>query len=199
MRHKRLWTLAAAALAVTAALLIAVGPGIAREKNETIDGTIFGTGTQMGENIGITFIIYEYSNADDRAILLQAFQKGQSQGLANALSKMRAVGHISITGTIGYDVSYIRVIPTSTGRKVLFVTNRKIAFGEAWTDSQSMNYNLTAGEFDLDAHDKSKSTGVMYPATQLIINQQGEPQWELNQNPWRISGIIDWQGTAGVN
>jgi hypothetical protein len=199
MRNKNGWKLALGVMAVIGALLMAVDFGIAREKYETIDGTVFGTGSQMGQNVGITFTIYDYSNADDRAILVQAFQKGQNQGLANALQKMRAVGHISITGTLGYDVSFIRMIPTETGRKIRFVTNRKIGFGEAWADSQSMDFNLTAGEFIIDSQNKSKSTGTLFPATQLTIGDNAEPTWQLNQNSWRIAGIIDWQGTSGVN
>jgi hypothetical protein len=91
------------------------------------------------------------------------------------------------------------MIPTPTGRKILFVTNRQIRFGEAWSDSQTMSYNLTAGELDLNTTDKSKSSGTLYPAAQLVLNKQGELQWELNQNPWRLNGIMDWKGTPGEN
>jgi hypothetical protein len=45
---------------------------------------------------------------------------------------MRAVGHCSITGTLGDDVVYIRMIPTPTGRKIRFVTNRLLRFGEVY-------------------------------------------------------------------
>ena len=171
-------------------------PGFAREKNETIDATAYGTSTQLGRNVGITLIIYEWSTPEDRQVLVDAFQKGQNQGLVNALSKMKAVGRIQIPGTLGYDVSFIRLIPTPTGRKIRFVTNRKISFGEAYTDSQSQAFDLTAGEFDLNDQDKSKSTGVLYPAAQFVINKDGELQIELNQNAWRLSNFIDWKGTA---
>lgn len=171
-------------------------PGFTRDKNETIDATAYGTSTQLGRNIGITLIIYEFSTPEDRQILVEAFQKGQNQGLVNALQKMKAVGRINIPGTLGYDVSFIRMIPTSTGRKIRFVTNRKIAFAEAYADSQSQSFDLTAGEMDLNDQDKSKSTGVLYPACQFTINKDGELQIELNQNAWRLSNFIDWKGTA---
>jgi hypothetical protein len=187
------------ALLVLGLLMMGIVPGIAREKFETIDATAYGTSNQMGANIGITVIIYEYSSTDDRQILVDAFQKGQNQGLVNALSKMKAVGRIAIQGTLGYDLSFIKAIPTPTGRKVRFVTNRQITMGEAWADSQSKSFNLTAGELDLNSSDKSKSTGTLYPAAQLVINKEGELQWELNQNPWRLAGIIDWKGTPGEN
>ena len=168
-------------------------------KSETIEASAMGTGTQMGAVIGVTLDIYDWSTPEDRQILIEAFKKGQNQGLVNALSKMKAVGHCSITGTIGYDVSYIRMVPTPTGRKIVFVTNRQIRFGEAYFDTQSQSFNLTAGEFDLNSTDKSKSTGTLYPEAQIVLNKEGQLQIDLSQNPWRLSDLIDWKGTAGVN
>jgi hypothetical protein len=89
--------------------------------------------------------------------------------------------------------------PTATGRRIVFVTNRLLRFGEAYFDTQSQSFNLSAGVIDLNDQDKSKSTGQLYPLAQMILNKEGELQLELNQNPWRLSGIIDWKGTAGVN
>ena len=169
------------------------------QKAETIEATAEGTGTQMGQMISIRLTISDYSTLEERQILVQAFTKGQNQGLVNALTRMRAVGHISLTGTIGYDVSYIRMIPTATGRKIRFVTNRQISFVEAWTDSQSQSFNLTGGEIDVNDQDRSKSTGVLYPAAQLVIDKQGQLQIELNQNAWKLVDILDWKGTPGVN
>lgn len=128
--------------------------------------------------------------------IVDAFQKGQNQGLVNALTKMKAVGHISITGTLGYDLSYIRLQPTPTGRKITFVTNRQIKFVEAFADTQSQAFNLSAGEIDINDQDKTKSAGVLFPAAQLIINDQGKLQLDLRQNSWRLSDIIDWKGTS---
>src|SRR3974377_2228359 len=170
--------------------------GFAREKNETIDATAYGTSTQLGRNVGVTLIIYEWSTPEDRQVLVDAFQKGQNQGLVNALQKMKAVGRIKIPGRVGHYVIFIRLSPTSTGRKIRFVTNRKISFGEAYADTQSQSFDLTAGEMDLNDQDKSKSTGVLYPACQFTINKDGELQIELNQNAWRLSNLIDSKRTA---
>ena len=171
----------------------------ARVKNETIEASAMGTSTQLGQVVGISVEIYDFSTPEDRQVLVEAFEKGQNNGLVNALSKMRAVGHCSITGTLGYDVSFIRMIPTPTGRKIRWVTNRQLRFGEVYADSQSQSFNLTAGELDIDDTDKSKNTGVLYPACQLAIDKQGQLQFQLNQNPWKLVDIIDWKGTAGVN
>jgi hypothetical protein len=192
--------LAVRGLLLISGLLLASGYAFCRgPKPETIEGTAYGTGTQMGAVIGVTLEIYDYSTPEDRQVLMEAFEKGQNQGLVNALSKMKAVGHCSITGTLGYDVSYIRMIPTSTGRKIIFVNNRQIRFGEAFFDTQSQSFNLTAGEIDINETDKNKSTGVVYPASQLIIDKQGQLQFDLRENPWKLVDIIDWKGTPGVN
>lgn len=184
-------------------LLVLIAAGsiatFSKDKYETIDATAFGTGTQLGANIGVTLNIYEFSTPADRQILVQAFEKGQNQGLVNALQKMKAVGHVEVTGTLGTDCSYIKMIPTSTGRKIIFVTNRWIRFGEAYFDTQSQSFNLTAGIVELNDQDKSKSTGVLYPAAQLVLDDKGELQWDLRQNAWKLVDVIDWKGTANVN
>jgi hypothetical protein len=193
------WTLAG--LMASGLLLAAAFPALSAKgvKDETIEATAMGTSTQMGQMVGISVEIYEYSTPADKQVLVQAFATGQNQGLVNALSKMHAVGHISITGTLGYDLAYIRMIPTPTGRKIRFVTNRLLRFGEVWADSQSTAFNLTGGEFDLNDTDRSKSTGVLYPACQLAIDKQGQLQIELNQNAWNLVDVLDWKGTPGVN
>jgi len=184
-----------------ALLLAAAIPAISADdrKTETIDATAMGTSTQMGKNVGVKVTINQFSTPEDRQILVDAFKKGQSHGLVKALTNMKPVGRIAITGTLGYDCSYIRMTPTPTGRKIVFVTNRQIRFGEAFFDTQSQSFNLTAGVFELNTQDKSKSTGVLYPAAQLVLDKQGELQWDLAQNSWRLVDLIDWKGTPGVN
>lgn len=164
---------------------------------EVIDATAQGTSTQMGRMISVKITIYEFSTDEDRAILVEAYKKAQHQGLVNALSKMRSVGRIAITGTTGYDLSYIRLIKTETGRKIRFAANRMIRFGEAYYNSRSRDYDLTAGEIEINDSDKDKSGGVLMPAAQLIINKEGQLEFQLYQNPWKLVNIIDWH-KAGV-
>ncbi|MGH9499319.1 MAG: hypothetical protein ACRD3L_09275 [Terriglobales bacterium] len=165
--------------------------GFAREKRkETIRATAMGTGTQMGQNVNVTLIIFDYSTPEERTSLVDAFQKGKNQGLVEALNKMRPVGRCMTTRTMGYDVGFIRVIPTATGRKIRFLTNRRIGNLEAITNSLTETYNLTAGEINVDGTNKDKSTGFIYPAARLVINKEGEFQFELNQNAWNLINIL---------
>ena len=191
--------LAFGSLLITGLLIVGSTASFAANKSETIEATAMGTSTQMGSQFSITLNIYDYSSQADKQVLVDAFQKGQDQGLVNALSKMKAAGHIEVTGSLGYDCSYIQMIPTPTGRKIRFVTNRPLKFGEVYWDTRSTDYNLTAGEFDVNDTDKSKSTGVLYPAAELVIDKQGELQMNLIGNPFNLVDVIDWKGTPGVN
>ena len=144
------------AVLLLAAVTLALSADDEKVKVGTIDATAMGTSTQLGQTVNVKVNIYQFSTDEDRAILVEAYKKGQNQGLVNALTKMKADGHIAITGTIGYDLSFIRLIPTPTGRKIRFVTNRLLRFGEAYYDTQSKQYNLTAGEIDINDSDKKQ-------------------------------------------
>jgi hypothetical protein len=98
--------------------------------------------------------------------------------------------------TLGYDLSYIGLTPTDTGRKIRFVTNRLLRFGEVYNNNQSIACNLTLGEIEINDKDKSKSTGVLYPAAQLVINKEGQLQIGLRKNPWKLVNIINWNAAG---
>jgi hypothetical protein len=181
-----------------AVLLAAAIPTSSQDNGdvETLDAQAMGTSTQLGRTVGIKVNIFRYSTDADRQTLVTAFNKGQQQGLVKALQDMKPAGRIAITGTLGYDLAYVRVIKTPMGRTIRFATNRLIRFAEAYYNTQSQSFDLTAGEFTLNDADNKKSGGVLYPASQLIVNKQGELQFELRQNPWNLVNIIDWNGAG---
>jgi hypothetical protein len=51
---------------------------------------------------------------------------------------------------------------------------------------------LTAGEIEINDSDKDKNSGVLFPAAQLIINKEGQLEFQLRQNAWKLTSIIDW-------
>jgi hypothetical protein len=160
---------------------------------ETIDATARGTSTQMGKIVNVKIIVNQYSTPEEKAILIDAFKKGSNQGLVDALEKMKSDGRIQVTGTVGQSLAYVSSTPTSTGRRIRFVTNRLLKFGEVARQTRSTAYNLTAGEIDINDQDASKSTGVLYPAAQFGIDNEGQLSINLFQNPWQLTNIIDWK------
>lgn len=171
-------------------VLFLAASAVSTNAQEVVDATALGTSTQLGKNISVKLIITRFSTQEDRQTLTQAFQQGQNQGLFNALQKMKSVGRIQIPGTLGYDLAYVREVQTPTGRQIRFVTNRKIQFREAYNNTRSQAYDLTAGQINFDAQNKDKSEGVLYPASQFVINKNGDLEIQLLQNPWRLTNII---------
>ena len=160
---------------------------------ETIDATARGTSTQMGETFSLKLNITQYSTPEDRATLVNAFKTGSNEGLVKALEKMESSGRITVPGKVGYTLAYVVSIPTPTGRKVRFVTNRRIAYLEAARNTRSQAYDLTAGEIEINDQDSKQSAGVLYPAAQFGIDNEGNLSINLRQNPWQLVNIIDWK------
>src|SRR6476659_4577294 len=82
----------------------------AQKVNKHISANAFGTSTQMGRIVMVDIRISELATGADQRNLLEAFSENGSEGLVNALEKMRSMGRVSITGTIGYDLKYVRYI-----------------------------------------------------------------------------------------
>src|SRR6478672_3218025 len=162
---------------------------LAQQQIRTINATAMGTSTQLGKIVSIDLHIREYSKPEDQKILLQAFSEGGSDELTNALDKMSSKGRMAITGTIGYDVHYIRIFHNSDGSKTIrFVTDRPIRFGEAWGDTRSRDYSVSIIEIKIPASGK-KSTGTLLPAARPKVNKKGELEIELYQNAWNLTNI----------
>ena len=171
-------------------------PLLAAAQVETIDATARGTSTQLGHTVTIRLIITQWSTPEDRQTLLNAFMQGQQRGLVNALQRMRSAGRIQIPGTVGFDLAYAESVPTPTGRRVRFITNRRIAFAEAAWNTRSRAFDLTAGEVNINDQDTRQSSGTLLPAAQITINRDGELQFNLFQNPWNLTNIIDWRAKS---
>jgi hypothetical protein len=184
-------------LAVTSlcglALMLGTFHSEAQDKPQPVEyqAQAMGQGTQLGQTFNVTVRIEEYSAPEERQALVDAFEKAGSQGLFNALNKMKSKGRIAITGTLGYDISFVRQFSTADGSKIRVLTNRPITFGEAWTDSRSSDFNLSALEFDLSTQ-KGKSTGMLLPACQFVIDKTSkELTVENYQNPWKLVDVLD--------
>ncbi len=56
-------------------------------------------------------------------------------------------------------------------------------------DSQS--FDLMVGQFDINDTDNTKSTGFLYPASKLVIDEQGEFHYDLAGSPWSLVNVLD--------
>jgi len=159
-------------------------------KRIMIQATARGQSTQLGRMFSVNIHIEELSTPEDQKALLNAFKAKGNEGLVNALSKMKGKGRLAITGTLGYDVNYIRRFKGTDGTTILrMVTDRPITFGENWYDSRSSDYNLSALEIVIPPN-KKKSTGTLLPACQFKIDKENQLEIEAYQNPWTLLNIM---------
>ncbi len=68
-------------------VLLPIHSSKAGPKYETIEAQAFGTGTQMGQNIGVTLNIYEFSTPADRANLVDGLREGSEPGIGQCTWK----------------------------------------------------------------------------------------------------------------
>ena len=146
---------------------------------------------QDGNVVSVTLVIYGYTAPSEKQILSQAFEEGQDQGLVAALSKSKAAGHCTITGNLSFDVAFIQMVVTPTGRQITFITSRPLQSDEVDPDSESRSFDLMVGQFDMNDTDNAKSTGFLYPASRLVIDRQGEFHYDLAGGSWPLVDVLD--------
>ena len=187
---KKIFTVATTAI-IGLALMLSGGRSTRAEdkpQRESFQATAMGQSTQAGRMFSVNITVEEYSTPEDQQILIAAFDSDGMEGLSNALSKMKSKGRLAITGTLGYEVNYIRSFQTPTGRKIRLVTNRPITFGETWASRRSSDYNLSALELDI-SNEKDKNTGILLPACQFKIDKDKHLAIENYRNPWKLVNV----------
>jgi hypothetical protein len=157
--------------------------------------TIQATYIQAGKTIGVTLIVYSYSTTSDLKALSQAFQQGQDQELASALSKTKAIGRCLIAGDLSYDVAFIQVVPTPTGRQVTFIASRPRPSDVSEPAATPRSFDLAVGQFDVNDIDPAKSTGFLFPASKLVVDEQGAFHYDLAGVPWALVNVLHSSAT----
>jgi hypothetical protein len=170
-------------------LLLMTGLALSAQNPLQISATAMGTNELIGRHISVEVRISAYSTAEDRQALVGAYVEKGSEGLANALQKMPSKGRITITGTVGYDLKYVREFKMSDGtRKIRFITDRPIRSGEVWSSPRSMDYMLARGEIVL-GKGKVKSIGTLLPAALFKLNKEREIEIEAFVDSWDLTNI----------
>jgi hypothetical protein len=162
-----------------------------KPKRETIQATAMGQQRATGKMFHVTINIESYSTPEDQKVLVDAFNTGGHDLLVKTLSKMAPKGRVAITGTIGYQIAYIRSFPTENGRRIRLVTDRPIKFKEAYNNGRSTDYDLSAIEINLNA-DPKKSDGSLIVAGKFKVDKDQQAVFEsFGSGPWRLVNIME--------
>jgi hypothetical protein len=160
-------------------------------KPETIQAQAMGQNRSAGNQFSVTISINSYSTPDDQKALIDAFTQGGQAALSKALSKMKSKGRVAVTGTLGYDIAYIRTFPDENGRKIRLITDRPIQLAEARNSTRSKDYDLSALELNI-SNDKSKSTGSLIIGLRVKVDKDNQLVFEsYGSGPWRLVNIME--------
>jgi hypothetical protein len=162
-----------------------------KPKPETIQATAMGQQRAAGKMFHVTVNIESYSTPEDQKVLFDAFTDGGHDALVKALSKMKSRGRVAITGTIGYQIAYIRSVSTDNGRRIRLITNRPIQFTEAYANGRTKDYDLSALEINLNT-DPKQSEGSLIVAGKFGIDKNKQISFEsYGSGPWRLVNIME--------
>lgn len=163
-----------------------------KPKREVIQAQAMGQTRASGKQFSVTINIESYSTPEDQQMLVDAFTKGGHNALVKTLSKMRSKGSVAITGTLGYQIAYIRSFPTENGRTIRLITDRPINIPEATAGTRTKDYDLSGVELTL-AQDPKQSTGSLVIAAKFTTDKKTQQiAFEsYGSGPWRLTNIME--------
>jgi hypothetical protein len=186
--------LARAGAAFAAFLFVAGIVGWAQEKRtkpETIQAQAYGQLRATGKTFNVTILIESYSTPEDQKTLIDAFQRGGHDELVKTIAKMRGRGRVAITGTLGYQVAYVRSFPGPNGRTIRLITDRPIQFAETRASTRTKDYDLSAIELRIH-EDPKKSEGQLIVAGKFKVDKDGQVTFEsYGSGPWKLTNIME--------
>ena len=99
-------------------------------------------------------------------------------------------GRFSTPYGVGNEVRYIFELPPDKGRRhIRLITDRRIAFGEAYASTRSKEYSVGAVDLFLTP-DRKGSEGTAFPACKLKISKKTQQiEVETYQNPWKLTKL----------
>jgi hypothetical protein len=162
-----------------------------KPKRETIQATAMGQQRASGKMFSVTVNIDSYSTPEDQKVLIDAFKAGGHDALVKTLRMMKSKGRVAITGTLGYQIAYIRSFESENGRRIRLVTDRPIQFAEAYVNGRSKDYDLSALEINLNA-DPKQSSGDLIVAGKFKVDKSQQVSFEsYGSGPWRLVNIME--------
>jgi hypothetical protein len=124
-------------------------------------------------------------------MLIDAFASGGHDALVKTLSKMKSKGSVAMTGTLGYQIAYIRSIPTESGRTIRLITDRPVKFTEAYASTRSKDYDLSGMEINI-AQEQKNSDGSLIVAGKFKVDKSQQVTFEsYGSGPWKLVNVIE--------
>jgi hypothetical protein len=191
-------------IVVLAMVLAAALPATAEEKEKKQRETFFASVLQTanmrlpgGGTFQITMNVDEWTSVEERKRLLTVFKEGGNEALMKELRKMKA-GYIvppAFSRWPSWEVDVASSIPQPDGGRIVrLFTERPIAFGEAYYNTRSRDYEF--GIIELKLGPDGKGEGATIPAAKLSMGEDGQLVVETTPyttGPQKLIGVSQWQ------
>jgi hypothetical protein len=190
-------TRTAVPLGATVLLLAAAAPAPAGDV-ESFTGTILLTSNMRmpaGKTYQVTLNVEKWTPVEDRKRVLVALKEGGEDAALKELREMKA-GYVTPPAWArepSWKIAIATKFETPTGTVVRVVTDRPIAFFEAYQSTRSKDYRFGVAEFKLD--EKGSGEGVVIPAARVEFDDEGKLVIETlphSTGPQKLIGVKAW-------
>jgi len=137
-------------------------------------------------------IVFErWSSEAERETLTTAFNEKGQDGLLSALQKVKPrVGYYRTPNSIGIDIRFAKEIPGEDGgKRIIFLTDRRIGFTEARNRPRTIDYPFTMVEMRFDKNGVGEGRASVMT---MITHNKKTNQIELenySSDPVRLTKI----------
>jgi hypothetical protein len=146
-----------------------------------------------GGTFQITMNVDEWTSVEERKRLLDVFKEGGSQALMKELRKMKAgfIAPPAFARWPSWEIDVASSLPQPDGGRVVrLFTERPIAFGEAYYNTRSRDYEF--GIVELRLKPDGTGEGSTIPAAKLSLDKDGQLVVETlphTTGPQRLIGV----------
>jgi hypothetical protein len=149
------------------------------------------SGVGRGGAQTLQIVIERWSTDEERKRLIDILVEKGSDKLLDALDDIKPrAGYIKTTRSLGWDIQFARLheMPGG-GRRIVFGTDRPIAFSEATNNTRSSDYEYMLCEIRLDA--SGKGEGKLAVAAKITFDkaQQKVEIENYGQQPVRLTQV----------
>ena len=163
-------------------------PQASKGKCQYIEGVIIMQGAARGTPTRpVTFCVKDFTTPEELQQLADIFKTKGPAAMENALSKTEK-GTLMIGGQLGQPVGFIAKRTQPDGSLgIIMLLDRRIAFGELWNGTRSLDYPFGVVEIKLGTDGKGE--GIMLPAAKIIVKPEGVTFESLNDLPWKLVNL----------
>lgn len=160
----------------------------AGEKCDYIEGTLIEQGAALRTPTRpLTLCMKEYVTPEEMAKFAEIFRQGGQKALENAISKLEK-GTVMIGSGLGSPVGIIAKKTTEDGSTLYrILLDRRIAFGELWHGTRSLDYPF--GLIEIKLGPDGKGQGIMLPAAKIEVGPNGITFENLDNLPWKLMNL----------